>query len=67
MSVDMQCVTPMEKSPAKLHRRLLFTQIILLLGLYSKDILGEIEVVAPCTKQLDYSSESGDCFTLKET
>lgn len=64
----MQCVTtPMEKSPAKLHRRLLFAQTILLLGLYSKDILGEIEVVAPCTKQLDYSSESGDCFTLKET
>lgn len=63
----MQCVTPMEKSPAKLHRRLLFTQTILLLGLYSKDMLGETEVVAPCTKQLDYSSESGDCFTLKET
>lgn len=45
ISVDMHCVTtPMEKSPAKLHRRLLFAQTILLLGLYPKDILGDIEV-----------------------
>lgn len=43
----------MEKSPAKLHRRLLFAQTILLLGIYPKDILGEIEVVGPCTKELD--------------